>query len=191
MPEYRGAGIEKKLVYTLCINKFQNGRKRAVLLCHPMKVRMFERLHFKDRGKSDIRRGGKMWHEMHLSMEKWGVMRCDACGNTSPMTLFDNGYDYCCELCGNRTDNETGKLHPILCESEDDDILCKWPWDIDDTLCKWPGDVDDLDLGYYSGGPFKKVNHHKKEKNPQKTVLKYRQKKKEKLIRKRKRRQKC
>nr|WP_051209118.1 GNAT family N-acetyltransferase [Butyrivibrio sp. WCD3002] len=125
IPNYRGAGIEKQLVYTLCINEFQNGRKRAVLLCHPMKVHMFEKLRFNDLGKTDIRRGGKMWHEMRLSMEKWGVMKCDACGNTSPMTLYDNGYDYCCELCGNRTDNETGKLHSVLDDSEDDIIFCE------------------------------------------------------------------
>jgi hypothetical protein len=124
---------------------------------------MFERMHLKDQGKTDIKRGGKVWHEITLSMEKWGIMKCAACGNTSPLSLFDNGRYFCCELCRKMTDPETGKLHVTPSYSDDDAVFDDdWAFDSDEDLER---------IG--NGMAIKKVSHHRKETNPNKIISKY------------------
>jgi ribosomal protein S18 acetylase RimI-like enzyme len=68
LPEHRGQGIAKKLVYGYAERERGNGRQTLILTCLDSKVKMYEKMGFVDRGIADSAWGGEEWHEMSYSI---------------------------------------------------------------------------------------------------------------------------
>ena len=66
LPEYRGQGLAKELVFQYCRREEEHGRKRMVLTCHENKVKLYRKLGFRDLGASGSTWGGEKWHEMDI-----------------------------------------------------------------------------------------------------------------------------
>jgi ribosomal protein S18 acetylase RimI-like enzyme len=64
LPEYRGQGIAKELVYQYARKERENDRKMLILTCLRSKVKMYEKMGFTDMGLADSTWGGEEWHEM-------------------------------------------------------------------------------------------------------------------------------
>jgi ribosomal protein S18 acetylase RimI-like enzyme len=72
LPEYRGQGIAKELVYRYAQRERKNGRQMLILTCLKSKVKMYEKMGFVDRGISNSTWGGEEWHEMSMLILKEG-----------------------------------------------------------------------------------------------------------------------
>lgn len=66
LPEYRGQGLAKELVFQYCRREEEHGRKRMVLTCHENKVKLYRKFGFRDLGESGSTWGGEKWHEMDI-----------------------------------------------------------------------------------------------------------------------------
>ena len=66
LPEYRGIGLARELVFNYCRREDDRGRGRLVLTCLKQKVKMYEKMGFRDRGLSASTWGGEPWHEMDI-----------------------------------------------------------------------------------------------------------------------------
>ncbi len=65
-PEYRGAHLATEIVKKYC-NLAQNlGADRMVLTCHDEKIKMYEKMGFKDLGISASVWGKEVWHDMDI-----------------------------------------------------------------------------------------------------------------------------
>jgi ribosomal protein S18 acetylase RimI-like enzyme len=64
LPEHRRQGLAKELVYSYARNERENGRHMLILTCLKSKVKMYEKMGFKDRGIANSTWGGEEWHEM-------------------------------------------------------------------------------------------------------------------------------
>ncbi len=64
LPEYRGQGIAKELVYQYARKERENDRKMLILTCLRSKVKMYKKMGFTDMGLADSTWGGEEWHEM-------------------------------------------------------------------------------------------------------------------------------
>lgn len=64
LPEYRGQGLARELMREYCCRESENGRERMVLTCLPSKIKMYEKMGFRDDGISKSTWGGEQWHEM-------------------------------------------------------------------------------------------------------------------------------
>lgn len=64
LPEYRGLGLGRELVYRYLHREREKGRKKVFLTCLQEKVKMYEKFGFEDMGMSDSSWGGEEWHEM-------------------------------------------------------------------------------------------------------------------------------
>ena len=64
LPAYRRQGLAGELVRNYCRREQKKGRKELILTCHDSKVAMYQRLGFRDLGKSASNWGGQEWHEM-------------------------------------------------------------------------------------------------------------------------------
>jgi ribosomal protein S18 acetylase RimI-like enzyme len=64
LPEYRGQGIAKALVFSYARRERENGRQMLLLTCLESKVKMYEKMGFTDRGIANSAWGGEEWHEM-------------------------------------------------------------------------------------------------------------------------------
>jgi GNAT superfamily N-acetyltransferase len=65
LPEYRGQGIAKELVYSYARRERKNGRQMLILTCLKSKVKMYEKMGFVDRGIANSTWAGEEWHEMN------------------------------------------------------------------------------------------------------------------------------
>ena len=63
-PEYRMQGLGRELVSRYCQKEAQKGRKKLFLTCLDEKVKMYERMGYKDLGISASVWGGEKWHDM-------------------------------------------------------------------------------------------------------------------------------
>lgn len=64
LPEYRGQGIARELVYQYFKQEREKGRKMLILTCLQSKVKMYEKMGFVDKGIAASSWGGEEWHEM-------------------------------------------------------------------------------------------------------------------------------
>ncbi len=64
LPEYRGQGLGRELVYRYLRRERDNNRHEVILTCLESKVGMYEKFGFKDKGISASEWGGEEWHEM-------------------------------------------------------------------------------------------------------------------------------
>jgi len=65
LPEYRGQGLGRELVYSCCRREQNKGRRMAMLTCRGKLVKMYKRMGFTDYGESGSTWGGEKWHEMY------------------------------------------------------------------------------------------------------------------------------
>ena len=66
LPEYRGQGLARELVYRYSQREKANGRKKMFLTCLEQKVEMYKKFGLQDLGIADSTWGGEEWHEMVL-----------------------------------------------------------------------------------------------------------------------------
>lgn len=64
LPQHRGQGLASMLMEQYLFREQQKGRKKIFLTCLPDKVKMYEKMGFKDHGLADSSWGGEQWHEM-------------------------------------------------------------------------------------------------------------------------------
>ena len=63
-PEYRMQGLGRELVSRYGQREAQKGRKKLFLTCLDEKVKMYEKMGYKDLGISGSVWGGEKWHDM-------------------------------------------------------------------------------------------------------------------------------
>ena len=66
LPDYRKQGLARELVFNYCRREEEKKRKRLILTCHAEKIKMYQKLGFRDIGLSASRWGGVSWHEMEI-----------------------------------------------------------------------------------------------------------------------------
>lgn len=64
LPEYRGQGLAKALMFEYLRREWDRGRKMIILTCLEEKVAMYEKMGFINRGLSKSCWGGEQWYEM-------------------------------------------------------------------------------------------------------------------------------
>ena len=64
LPEYRGQGLASEIMERYLKREQEVGRKRVVLTCLDEKVKMYEKMGYKDLGISGSVWGGEKWHDM-------------------------------------------------------------------------------------------------------------------------------
>ena len=64
LPEYRGQGLAGEIMRQYKRREARRGRKRLILTCLGNKVRMYEKMGFRNHGISGSGWGGEEWHEM-------------------------------------------------------------------------------------------------------------------------------
>lgn len=68
LPEYRKQGLARELVWSYCRREQERGRRMLVLTCLENKVKMYNKLGFRDLGLSKSNWGGERWHEMDITL---------------------------------------------------------------------------------------------------------------------------
>lgn len=64
LPEYRGQGLAREIVYQYLHRERENGKRIIFLTCLPSKIKMYKKMGFRDEGISNSTWGGEQWHEM-------------------------------------------------------------------------------------------------------------------------------
>lgn len=64
LPQYRGQGLAREIVYEYGRRERENNRQRMILTCLESKVSMYKRMGFHDHGIANSTWGGEQWHEM-------------------------------------------------------------------------------------------------------------------------------
>lgn len=74
LPEYRGQGLAREIMYQYLRRERENGRRTLFLTCLDSKVEMYQKMGFRDEGIANSTWGGEEWHEMSYDI-----------GNASPI----------------------------------------------------------------------------------------------------------
>lgn len=64
LPEYRGQGLAREIVYRYLLREREKGRYMILLTCLDGKVKMYQKMGFCDHGIANSAWGGEQWHEM-------------------------------------------------------------------------------------------------------------------------------
>lgn len=64
LPEYRGQGLAREIVFQYMRREREKGRKKLILTCLESKCRMYEKMGFQNQGIADSTWGGEKWYEM-------------------------------------------------------------------------------------------------------------------------------
>ena len=64
LPEYRGRGLAREIVARYQKREKERGREALLLTCLGSKVKMYEKMGFKNDGVADSSWGGEQWYEM-------------------------------------------------------------------------------------------------------------------------------
>ncbi len=68
LPEYRGRGLARAIVSRYAEIEAGRGRQRLILTCLDTKVKMYEKMGFRDLGFANSAWGGEQWHEMSRAL---------------------------------------------------------------------------------------------------------------------------
>ena len=68
LPEYRGQGLAREIMRQYQSREACRGRKTLILTCLENKVRMYEKMGFRDNGISASGWGGEEWHDMSCAL---------------------------------------------------------------------------------------------------------------------------
>ena len=64
LPEYRGEGLAREMMYQYLRREWDRDRKWIILTCLKSKIKMYEKMGFQNRGISDSAWGKEQWYEM-------------------------------------------------------------------------------------------------------------------------------
>ena len=64
LPEYRGQGLAKEIVFQYLRRECERGRRQVILTCLKSKIKMYERMGFRNNGIAKSSWGGEQWYEM-------------------------------------------------------------------------------------------------------------------------------
>ena len=64
LPEYRGQGLARAIMFQYLRRERERGGEAAILTCLDSTVKMYEKMGFEDRGIAQSSWGGEQWHEM-------------------------------------------------------------------------------------------------------------------------------
>lgn len=64
LPEYRGEGLAREMMYQYLRREWERDRKWIILTCLKSKIKMYEKMGFQNRGISDSAWGKEQWYEM-------------------------------------------------------------------------------------------------------------------------------
>lgn len=70
LPEYRGQGLARELMYQYLRKERKKGKQLVLLTCLPSKVEMYKKMGFCDQGLANSTWGGEEWHEMSYIIYK-------------------------------------------------------------------------------------------------------------------------
>ncbi len=70
LPEHRGQGLARELMYLYLRREQENGRREVFLTCAPDKIEMYRKMGFQDEGISDSTWGGSLWHDMRCVIRR-------------------------------------------------------------------------------------------------------------------------
>ena len=65
LPEYRGEGLARALMYRYLCRMVQKEKDMVLLTCLDSRVPMYEKMGFQDKGAANSTWGGEEWHEMN------------------------------------------------------------------------------------------------------------------------------
>ncbi|MCI9319989.1 MAG: GNAT family N-acetyltransferase [Lachnospiraceae bacterium] len=65
LPEYRGQGLAKEIVYQYLRREWERDRKMLILTCLKSKIKMYEKMGFRNCGVAGSSWGGEQWYEMN------------------------------------------------------------------------------------------------------------------------------
>ncbi len=68
LPQYRGQGLAKEIMFQYLRREKAKGRQSVTLTCLKSKVKMYEKMGFSDLGISGSTWGGEEWHEMRQTV---------------------------------------------------------------------------------------------------------------------------
>ena len=68
LPEHRGQGLARELMFQYLKREKENGRKTVYLTCLEGKVKMYSKMGYKDLGISASVWGGEEWHDMSYTL---------------------------------------------------------------------------------------------------------------------------
>lgn len=68
LPEFRGRGLATEIVARYAQREKERGRKKLILTCLEGKIRMYEKMGFKNLGLANSTWGGEEWYEMGMEM---------------------------------------------------------------------------------------------------------------------------
>lgn len=69
LPEYRGQGLARELMFRYLNRERERGGKLVLLTCLPAKVTMYKKMGFYDRGIANSTWGDEQWHEMIYTID--------------------------------------------------------------------------------------------------------------------------
>ncbi len=72
LPQYRGQGLARELVYQYARREGKRNRQTLILTCLQSKVEMYKKLNFHDNGIANSSWGGEEWHEMSCDIGRGG-----------------------------------------------------------------------------------------------------------------------
>lgn len=64
LPEYRGQGLAREIMFQYLRREWERGREMVVLTCLKSKIKMYEKMGFHNNGISESSWGGEQWYEM-------------------------------------------------------------------------------------------------------------------------------
>lgn len=69
LPEYRGQGLAREIVFQYLNREREKGRNQLILTCLESKVKMYEKMGFHNKGISASSWGGEEWYEMSVRVQ--------------------------------------------------------------------------------------------------------------------------
>ena len=64
LPEYRGQGLAKEIMFQYLRRECERGRRQVILTCLKSKIKMYEKMEFRNHGIAKSSWGGGQWYEM-------------------------------------------------------------------------------------------------------------------------------
>ena len=67
LPEYRGQGLAREIMFQYLKKECNKNRQNIILTCHESKIKMYEKMGFKNCGISNSFWGSEQWYEMRYT----------------------------------------------------------------------------------------------------------------------------
>ena len=70
LPQYRGQGLAKEIVFQYCCKEVKRNREQLLLTCLESKIKMYESMGFFNNGLADSTWGEEQWYEMRYMLHR-------------------------------------------------------------------------------------------------------------------------